>query len=286
MRPAAAYVARYARVRCPSSACRGCPTAGSCASRAAASSSSASTATPTRRRRRSLLLHGWTASSDLQFFTAYEALAERCSFVGIDHRGHGRGLRSPDAFTLEDAADDAAAVVRHLGVGPVVAVGYSMGGPIALHLARRHPDVVAGVVVQATALEWSGTWRERALWRVLPIARLVAAQPRLPALPQPGRAQADRRRPPDRAVRAVAGQRDVPQRRVRDGRRRAGAVALRRPAVGVDARRAGGQPDHDARPPRAAVEAAGAGRRARRVAPRAGRRPPRRAVAPAASSPP
>jgi pimeloyl-ACP methyl ester carboxylesterase len=116
-----------------------------------------------------LLLHGWTASSDLQFFTAYEALAARCSFIGIDHRGHGRGLRSPDAFTLEDAADDAAAVVSHLGAGPVVAVGYSMGGPIALHLTRRHPDVVADLVVQATALEWSATWRERALWRTLPI---------------------------------------------------------------------------------------------------------------------
>ena len=101
-----------------------------------------------------LLLHGWTASSDLQFFTAYEALAARCSFIGIDHRGHGRGLRSPDAFTLEDAADDAAAVVRHLGVGPVVAVGYSMGGPIALHLARRHPDVVAGS--SSRRRRWSG----------------------------------------------------------------------------------------------------------------------------------
>lgn len=117
-----------------------------------------------------VLLHGWTASSDLQFFTAYEALAERFSFIGIDHRGHGRGLRSPAAFSLEDAADDAAAAVRHLGVAPVIAVGYSMGGPIALHLARRHPDLVAGLVVQATALEWSGTWRERALWRVLPVA--------------------------------------------------------------------------------------------------------------------
>lgn len=116
-----------------------------------------------------LLLHGWTASSDLQFFTAYEALAERYSFVGIDHRGHGRGLRSPSAFQLEDAADDAAAVVRHLGVGPVVAVGYSMGGPVSLHLARRHRALVRGLVVQATALEWTETWRERALWRVLPI---------------------------------------------------------------------------------------------------------------------
>jgi 3-oxoadipate enol-lactonase len=116
-----------------------------------------------------LLLHGWTASSDLQFFTAYEALAERYSFVGIDHRGHGRGLRSPTAFRLEHAADDAAAVVRALGLGPVVAVGYSMGGPVALHLARRHRELVRGLVVQATALEWTTTWRERALWRVLPI---------------------------------------------------------------------------------------------------------------------
>ena len=70
-----------------------------------------------------LLLHGWTASSDLQFFTAYEALAERYSFVGIDHRGHGRGLRSPAPFRLEDAADDAAAVIGELGIAPVVAVG-------------------------------------------------------------------------------------------------------------------------------------------------------------------
>src|SRR5687767_10482813 len=50
-----------------------------------------------------LLLHGWTASTDLQFVAAYEALAEHCTFVGIDHRGHGRGLRSPDHFSLEDA---------------------------------------------------------------------------------------------------------------------------------------------------------------------------------------
>ena len=117
-----------------------------------------------------LLLHGWTASSDLQFFTAYEALAERYTVVGIDHRGHGRGLRSPDAFTLEDAADDAAAAARALGVDRVVTVGYSMGGPVSLHLARRHPHLVAGIVVQATALEWSATWRERAMWRVFPVA--------------------------------------------------------------------------------------------------------------------
>lgn len=116
-----------------------------------------------------LLLHGWTASSDLQFVAAYEALAERYTFVGIDHRGHGRGLRSPRTFSLEDAADDAAVLVRELGLGPVITVGYSMGGPISMLFARRHPDLTRGIVVQATALDWQSTWRERALWRVLPI---------------------------------------------------------------------------------------------------------------------
>jgi len=114
-----------------------------------------------------LLLHGWTASADLQFLTAYEALAAEWSFVGVDHRGHGRGLRPPVPFALEDCADDAADVVRSLGVGPVVVVGYSMGGPIAMHLAARHPDLVAGLVLQATALEWRATRRERVQWRLV-----------------------------------------------------------------------------------------------------------------------
>lgn len=116
-----------------------------------------------------VLLHGWTASADLQFFTAYRALAERFSFVGIDHRGHGRGLRTNTPFRLADAADDAAAVLAALQVEPAIAVGYSMGGPIAMLLARRHPTAVSGLVVQATALEWHHARRDRLTWYGLPL---------------------------------------------------------------------------------------------------------------------
>lgn len=112
-----------------------------------------------------LLLHGWTASSDLNFFTAYDELAQVASVIGIDHRGHGRGLRPDVDFTLEDCADDAAAVCAILGAESVVAVGYSMGGPIAMLLARRHPELVSGVVLQATAMEWRASRRERARFR-------------------------------------------------------------------------------------------------------------------------
>lgn len=116
-----------------------------------------------------LLLHGWTASADLQFFTAYRALAERWSFVAIDHRGHGRGLRTSAPFSLEDAADDAAAVVRALGIDQVIPVGYSMGGPISMYVTRRHPDIVRALVVQATAMEWRRARRDRMTWYGLPI---------------------------------------------------------------------------------------------------------------------
>jgi pimeloyl-ACP methyl ester carboxylesterase len=127
-----------------------------------------------------LLLHGWTASADLQFFTAYEALASYCSLLTIDHRGHGRGVRSEHRFELEDVADDAAALIELLEVRPVIAVGYSMGGPVSMLLARRHPHLVRALVVQATALEWCSSLPDRVRWKTMriigPLLRSLAYQ--------------------------------------------------------------------------------------------------------------
>lgn len=120
-----------------------------------------------------LLLHGWTASADLQWYTVYERLGERYSFVAVDHRGHGRGMRSLEPFRLEDCADDAIALVQALGIDHVIPVGYSMGGPIGLLIAKRHPEHVAALVLAATAMEWQSTWRDRLDWSFLPIGETV-----------------------------------------------------------------------------------------------------------------
>ncbi len=114
-----------------------------------------------------LLLHGWTASADLNFFLCYAELAQRYRVLAMDHRGHGRGMRSLERFTLEDCADDAAALLHELGTGPAVALGYSMGGPVATLLTHRHPGAVAGLVLQATALEWRASAYERITWKWL-----------------------------------------------------------------------------------------------------------------------
>jgi pimeloyl-ACP methyl ester carboxylesterase len=119
-----------------------------------------------------LLLHGWTASADLNFFPLYAPLAERYRIVAVDHRGHGRGIRSVETFSLEDCADDAAATLRELGIARAIVLGYSMGGPISLLLAQRHPELVAALVPQATALEWRGTFYERLVWKGLALWEL------------------------------------------------------------------------------------------------------------------
>ena len=89
-----------------------------------------------------LLLHGWTANADLNYFTCYRPLGEHFRVVAIDHRGHGRGIRKRKAFRLEDCADDAAALCDLLGIDRVIPIGYSMGGTIAQLMWRRHPQLV------------------------------------------------------------------------------------------------------------------------------------------------
>jgi pimeloyl-ACP methyl ester carboxylesterase len=63
--------------------------------------------------------------------------------------------------------------VRQLGVGPVVTVGYSMGGPISLLIAQRHPDLVQGLVLEATAQEWHANLADRLTWRGLVVMEIV-----------------------------------------------------------------------------------------------------------------
>jgi 3-oxoadipate enol-lactonase len=120
-----------------------------------------------------LLLHGWMFSADLNWYRTYDPLQDAgYRVLAVDHRGHGRGIRSPEPFRLADAADDAAALLAHLKVQPVMAVGYSMGGPIASLLARRHPQLVAGLILGATSLDWTGP-RMKTFWRTMAGLRLA-----------------------------------------------------------------------------------------------------------------
>jgi 3-oxoadipate enol-lactonase len=129
-----------------------------------------------------ILLHGWTATADLNFSTCYRALSQRWRVVAYDHRGHGRGLRTRRQFRLTDCADDAVRVADALGIDGFVPIGYSMGGPIAQLVWRRHRDRVEGLVLCATAPYFAGRRPERlsfmGLTGLAAMARFTPAQAR------------------------------------------------------------------------------------------------------------
>jgi 3-oxoadipate enol-lactonase len=127
-----------------------------------------------------LLLHGWFATADLNWCGAYGDLVEAgYRVLAIDHRGHGRGLRSMARFRLADCAADAAAALRTLDTGPAVVVGYSMGGAIAQLVARDHADVVSGLVLSGTAQHWQDP-ETRRVWRAMGVLGFtLSVAPRL-----------------------------------------------------------------------------------------------------------
>jgi 3-oxoadipate enol-lactonase len=115
-----------------------------------------------------LLLHGWMFGADLNWITTYVPLQDAgYRVLAVDHRGHGRGIRSSAPFRLDDCADDAAELLRQLDVDPALVVGYSMGGAIAQLMARLSPELVRGVVLSATTAQWQETRRMRLAWRTM-----------------------------------------------------------------------------------------------------------------------
>jgi pimeloyl-ACP methyl ester carboxylesterase len=102
-----------------------------------------------------ILLHGLAATTSINWPGAFGALSAQFRVVGLDHRGHGRGIRTPWPFRLEDCADDVIALADALGIERVILVGYSMGGPIALLARRRHTGRGSGLVLCATSSVFS-----------------------------------------------------------------------------------------------------------------------------------
>jgi len=119
-----------------------------------------------------LLLHGWTATADLNWHPSYRPLSNHFRVIAMDHRGHGRGLRG--RFRLEDCADDAAMLLDQLEVDSCIAVGYSMGGPIAQLLHRRRPELVNGMVLCATSAAFTANARDHLLCGLATSGRFLA----------------------------------------------------------------------------------------------------------------
>jgi 3-oxoadipate enol-lactonase len=97
-----------------------------------------------------VLLHAFPVSSGM-WEDQIVALAPRWRVVAPDLPGFGQSPPSGSGeATIDGWADLVAGLVAELGLGPVVVGGLSMGGYVAFSLLRRHPSLVAGLVLADT----------------------------------------------------------------------------------------------------------------------------------------
>ncbi|GAA2785053.1 alpha/beta hydrolase [Saccharopolyspora taberi] len=73
-----------------------------------------------------------------------EEFSQRYRVIAPDARGHGRSSTPVEPFRH---CDDIAALLEHLGLGPVGLVGLSMGATTALDTALEHPHLVSSLVI-------------------------------------------------------------------------------------------------------------------------------------------
>jgi proline iminopeptidase len=81
-----------------------------------------------------------------------DPLAADARLVYLDPRGTGESAAVPvETCTLEQMADDVAALCDAIGLDPVILFGHSAGGFVALHTALRHSALVAGLILANTS---------------------------------------------------------------------------------------------------------------------------------------
>lgn len=89
---------------------------------------------------RVVALHGWARSG-----ADFAGVLEGLDAVAIHLPGFGITPEPPTAWGSADYADAVAEAIAPFG--PVIVVGHSFGGRVAVHLAARHPALVSGILL-------------------------------------------------------------------------------------------------------------------------------------------
>ncbi|HEY0649836.1 alpha/beta hydrolase [Phenylobacterium sp.] len=94
-----------------------------------------------------LLLHG-LSDSNASMRVLMDELPKGVRAIAITQRGHGDSSKPAGPYTTDAFVADVAAVMDRLSVRRAVVFGHSMGSVVAQRFALKHPDRVAGLVLE------------------------------------------------------------------------------------------------------------------------------------------
>lgn len=111
-----------------------------------------------------LLLHGATSSSK-QFDAVIPLLEKQFKIHALDFSGHGGKPLPGEPFSIELFANDVLNWMKENNISSIDIFGYSMGGYVALYLAKHFPEKVNKVFTLATKFDWNpaGATKEAAM---------------------------------------------------------------------------------------------------------------------------
>src|SRR5918999_2828497 len=103
-----------------------------------------------------VLLHGAFSAIGTSFGNVLPELAKTRQVIAFEMQAHGRTADIDRLLSMEQMADDTAALLRHLGIERADIFGYSMGAGAALQLAIRHPEAVRRLVLASVSYTSDG----------------------------------------------------------------------------------------------------------------------------------
>lgn len=103
-----------------------------------------------------ILLHGAFSAIGSSFAAVLPGLAENRQVIGVDLQAHGRTADIDRPLTLQQMADDIAALLEYIKIEKADLLGYSMGAGVGIHFALRHPDLLRKLATVSLTYNNSG----------------------------------------------------------------------------------------------------------------------------------
>lgn len=100
-----------------------------------------------------LLLHGAIGAAD-QLEDIKQQLSDSYKVYTLNFSGHGGKAFAEQPFSIELFANDVLTFLEKEGLSQVNIFGYSMGGYVAMYVAKHHPEKIKRIVTLATKFHW------------------------------------------------------------------------------------------------------------------------------------